>query len=165
MRSLFAILFLTLLIVTAIFVLVTTASLPDPVATSFGGNGLAHAYMSRSAYRVYLLLFTIGLPLIVVAMIGWLPHFLPNRINIPNRDYWLAPEHREQTLTFLSEHALRLGCLILVFMVGIQWLVIRANTLTPPQLANRPFIILLVGLFISIVGWILAIFRRFSRTR
>jgi hypothetical protein len=162
-RNPLAIIFAGLLIAAAIFAAVTTNSLPDPIAITFSAGGLAHNYMSHSAYRIYLLLCTIVMPLVIVLAIDWLPRLSPNRINIPHRDYWLAPQHRAQTLFFLRQHALRFGCLFVIFMVGIQWLVIQANTLNPPRLANGPFIILLVGFLISIGIWILVIFRRFRR--
>lgn len=52
MRSPIVILFAVLLCVATTFLAVTVAYLPDPVATSFGPHGVAHAYMSRSFYRV-----------------------------------------------------------------------------------------------------------------
>jgi serine/threonine-protein kinase len=157
------IVFFVMIIGALVFILGTTIYLPPRVGITFGGSGLAHNFMNSNDYRIYLLVYTIGLPSFIVAMIGWLPKQFPDKINIPDRDYWLAPQNREDTLLFLSEHAYRLGCLMIFFMLGIQWLVIKANQQDPPKLDNVTFIGFLIGFFISMVLWIISLFFRFRR--
>jgi hypothetical protein len=33
-------------------------------------------------------------------------------VNLPNRDFWLAPTQREASLAFLAAHGAALGCLM-----------------------------------------------------
>lgn len=157
------IIFLAMIIAAAIFSLEVIVSLPGRVAITFNSRGLAVNFMSRNDYYIYILICTIGFPLFIVGVIGWLPKLFPNKINIPNRDYWLEPQNREQTILFLTQHAYRLGCIFTVFMVGIQWLVVLANRQNPPQLDNIKFTVLLIGFPISIFIWIIVILFRFRR--
>lgn len=73
--------------------------LPDVVPSHFDGNGNADGSMSRPAYVALIgalqLLFLVGLPLLGMS-IGKLPNSM---INIPNKEHWLAPERRDQTMT------------------------------------------------------------------
>ena len=73
-----------------------------------------------------------------------LPRVSDKAINLPNRDYWLAPPQREATFRFLTAHACWLGSLMVVFIVGIHLLLIAANATQPPRLPTQPFITLLV---------------------
>ncbi len=156
-------LFVGLLIAVTWFVLSTTASLPEYVASHFRGDGLADGFMRRDIYRWFMLVFAVGLPLVLVVLMAYLPRYVPRATNIPNRDFWFAPERREQTLAYLAQCALQLGCLFTVFASGVHWLVLQANALKPPRLANAPFLTMLV-VFLAILGiGIVALLRRFRK--
>ena len=59
--------------------------------------------MPRAAYLRFLIGLLVGLPL-RVALLANATRFLPTRfINLPNRDYWLAPEREAQTLAYLCD--------------------------------------------------------------
>ena len=155
--------FVALLVGATWFVLSTTASLPEYVASNFRGDGLANAFMHRDTYRWFMLAFAVGLPVVLVVLIAYLPRRFPGATNIPNRDFWFAPERREETLAYLTQCALQLGCLLTVFACGVHWLVIQANALKPPRLANGPFLTMLV-VFLAILGiGIVALLRRFRK--
>ena len=130
------------------YVFVTSAQLPDPVASKFDADGKAIAYMSRDVYRMFMAGATLLVPLVLLVFLAWLPHIKPRFINIPNRDYWLAPERREETLSFLERHALVLGCGSALFFAGMHRLTAQAKSLVPPQLDNPPFL-LMTGLFVA----------------
>lgn len=154
----------SLLILAATFVAVTSAWLPDSVASHFGAEGNANGYMTREGYRLFMLAFTIIFPLFVTGVVALGTRLVPTRyVNIPNRDYWLAPERREQTLAYLTTHALRLGCVMVLFSAGIHWLVMRANASTPPRLENGLFLAVLGAFVVAIVAWIGALMWRFRK--
>ena len=50
-------------------------SLPDNVAIHFNVKNEADGWVSRDQYRVFILLFLIGLPLLLVGVMAWLPRF------------------------------------------------------------------------------------------
>ena len=158
-----AFLFVMLLIAVCAGVAGTSGALPERVASHFVAASLADGYMARNAYRIFMLAFGFGLPLLVVALIGWLPRRAPNLINIPNRDYWLAPERRVATLAALDACALWLGCLLIALAGGVHWLIIRANTVDPPRLDNGLFVTLLGAFVACLACWIFVLLRRFRK--
>lgn len=157
------VLFLLLLGAGAGFVLATSAELPESVATHFGTAGRPDAHMTRDGYRLYMLLMAVGFPLLLVGAIGWLPRRFPRYTNLPRRDYWMAPERREQALALLARHALWLGCAVVVFVSAMHWLLLRANENTPPQLPVGPFLLLLAGFLGVAALWGIALYRAFQK--
>ena len=72
--------------------------LPDEVATHFDLNGHADGWMSKTGFISFALVLQFGLAVMMFGF-GWLIKVLPtSMINIPNREYWLADERRDQTL-------------------------------------------------------------------
>ena len=52
------------------FVVTTLPALPALVATNFNGAGVPHAWMARQSYTIYLAAIGIGLPLLIVSLVG-----------------------------------------------------------------------------------------------
>lgn len=137
--------------------------LPDRMATHFGFHGDADGWMTRSGYAIFVSCVGVGLPLLFVAL-GYLCRLFPTvAINIPNRQYWLAPERRQETLDFVLVAQLWMACIMVLFLGGIHYLTIQANTLTPPRLPMDqfwPFI----GCFLTAVAvWMVLFMSRFRR--
>ena len=160
-RKLLTLVFIALLFTGAGFVLLTTTSLPDRVASHFGAEGHANGYMTREGYRWFMLFFTVGFPLLIVLAIAGLPRLMPQHTNLPNRKYWLAPERRTQAFDFLTIHALWFGCLLVLFICSVHWLVVQANAQHPPQLANGPFLLALGVFLAAMVVWTIGLYQRF----
>jgi len=148
-------LFILLLIVVTILISTTTGQLPAQIASHFGAGGVPNGWMSRNDYLLFMLAFAVVLPITVVLGPLFLPRLKINSINIPNRDYWLAPARRDATFRYLATHALWLGSLLVVFIAGIHLVLIEANATQPPHLPFSPFVTLL-ALFMAGLGiWIL----------
>jgi hypothetical protein len=141
----------------------TADRLPARVASHFGAGGAANGFMARDVY----LAFTIGLavlpPVLVGLTIALSLKYFPQFLNLPNRDYWLAPERRGATAAYLAVHTAWLAALLSVFVLGIHLLVLRANRSVPPQLETGPFLAVLAAFGIGMVLWIGALARRFRR--
>jgi hypothetical protein len=103
------------------------------------------------------------LPLFLVVLIAWLPRIFPRAVNIPNRDYWLAPERRERSLAALADFGWAFGCLLTLFIVGVHGIVVAANTSVPTQLPDRPFQGLIAGFIAAMCIWTIALCLRFRR--
>ncbi|MDH5537706.1 MAG: hypothetical protein OEZ08_19310, partial [Betaproteobacteria bacterium] len=129
------------------------------------GHGRPNGWMTREGYRVFMLAFTVGLPLFVTAAIGWLPGRFPRAINLPNREHWLAPERRDAALAYLTRHGCLLGCLMVLFSAAIHALILDAHASSPPLLASERLLWMLAGFLIGITAWALALFRRFAKRR
>jgi len=141
----------------------TATSLPERVASHFGHNGQPNGWMSRPSYLIFIATFGMGLPAIVIAGFRVLRHLPADLINIPRRDYWLAPERRADTVTALFHRSLWLGCLMIALMLGVHLLVVEANSQVPIRLST-PMILGLIALFLAgIATWMLSLFRHFNR--
>lgn len=147
----------------AVFVIYTTRYLPDNVATHFDGNNRANGWMSRDGYLLFTLGFMIGISTFVSFCVGTLPRKFPQWTNIPNRDYWLAAERREESLRYLSAHGKRLGCLIVLMTLGMHYTILVANHMRPPMLPLPIFSSILIGFSLALVWWVVRLYRRFPK--
>jgi hypothetical protein len=108
-----------------------------------------------------MLLFVVVLPLVLV----FVPSVSLNNpkagIRLPNKEYWLAPERQVETVEFLRQHMARFGSMLVVFLCYIHWLVVRANTVSPPSMPAS-WAIGGIGVFVACaLVWSSALFRRF----
>jgi RNA polymerase sigma factor (sigma-70 family) len=135
------------------------------VATHFDWAGRPDGWMTHSHYLLVSLMFGCGFPLFFLA-IGYLPRFLPIdkfTFKIPNRDYWLAPERRDETFNYLFRHSLWQACFAAVFALALQLLVVQANHQAPPHLSSS-FVWVAAGCFITATAVLIGIlFRHFKR--
>ena len=146
-----------------IFIFVSAPLLPERMATHFGGNGEPNGWMNRSTDLIFMGTLGAGLPLLFVVLslvIGLMP---TQFVNLPHRDYWLSPERRTQTRAFISNQMIWMGCLTLIFLAGIHWLMIQANRATPPHLPMVPFLILLGAFLASTMIWSIAFIYHFRK--
>lgn len=151
---------LGLLASVAAFVWWTSRDLPAVVASHFTFSGAADGFMPRGDYVTWTIALVVLVPL--------LPAVLPGALlkggaglNIPNRDYWLAPERKADTLAFVSGHGLWLAGALTLFLGHVHWLTVTANAQKPPVLSNGGF---LAGLFVFLAAtavWLGTLFARF----
>jgi uncharacterized membrane protein len=153
-----------LLIGAAVFVQLISGQLPERVATHFDATGHPNGFMTRESCRIFMLTFTLGFPLFIAAVTGLIPWLVPpSLVNLPNRAYWLAPERAQQSRAFLSVQGIWFGCILLVFLSSVDWLVVNANSTVPAQLPLKPFVTAMV-LFFTVVGfWMVRMFRHFRK--
>lgn len=101
--------------------------LPEVVASHFGREGTPNGWQTKPDFLdfhvgaiVLATILSFGVP----RLIGALPVQL---INLPNREYWLAPERRAETLEFFEAYFTWFGCTILTVLLVAVSLAIRAN--------------------------------------
>ena len=137
----------------------TIGYLPDKVATHFGAGGRANGWMSRVEYAWMMTALVLAMPLAVWLVLAILPRRWPRLVNLPHRDYWLAPERREATLDRLAilGATIALACVALLVFMHVE--IIDANRRVPAsldaQVAAVPLVVasaivaLVVGIAIS----------------
>jgi uncharacterized membrane protein len=162
-RTLPWLLFIGLLFFAAAFVPLTAGSLPARVASHFAGSGAANGFMSRSGYVVFMLVFSIGLPLGLVVFLCSIFRHASALINVPNRAYWLAPERREATVAFLIAHAAWFGALLVAFACFVDWLVVAANATQPPRLSILALLSGVAVFLACLLVWVAALLFSFRR--
>jgi uncharacterized membrane protein len=156
----FVIFVLTELLVTG-FILATTSQLPDSIASHFNGAGAPNGFMTHQGYTVFMLVFVIGIPLVSVVSIPLTFTRSPDKINLPNKEYWLAPERREQTMRFLKSHLVWLGTGIAAFIGYMHWLLLQANAVSPPRLPADQFVFGVVAFVAAVFIWAFWMIARF----
>jgi len=105
-------LFLIVDIMVVAFIMSTTASLPEPVASHFNAAGMPNGFMSHKDYLGFMLAFAAGVPALIVLSFFLLLRLGSGAINIPRKEYWLSAQNKDHTLQFLQGHASWLGIII-----------------------------------------------------
>ncbi|MFT3780382.1 MAG: DUF1648 domain-containing protein [Nibricoccus sp.] len=137
--------------------------LPARVASHFDARGNPNGWSDLKSFLQFMAILGLAFPVVVPA-ICYGSRFLPDELqNLPNRDHWLAPERRQETMSYVFRHSLWFAALALSFVLGIQLLVIYANTSTPARIP-RAGIIGLTSLFVSgVIAWVVSLFMHFYR--
>ena len=163
MRHIATLIFLAILAAAGVFVFTSSGVLPERVASHFGSSGAADSFMSHRGYVTFMLVFVVGMPLAMTGIMTLVFRSAKTSLNIPNRDYWLAPTRRADTVAFLTRHNMRFGACLAVFLSYVHWLVVQANSRQPPELSNIAIYAGLALFVLTIVlwtGWLLLAFRR-----
>lgn len=150
-------------IAAAAFIVTTSAAFPDVAATRFDLRGEPSSWMDRAHYRVFMSVLVIGVPLLVAGLPGLFARRWPMLLNIPERGYWLAPERFDGTLAALRARSALLAGALILLLCFVHSLVMHANATDQPMLDHRRMFIGL-GLFLAfVIGWAVALHRRFAR--
>jgi uncharacterized membrane protein len=137
--------------------------LPDVVVSHFNGRGAANGWQTKSAFfglfvsvSVLAAVVGFGVPRIISALPAEL-------INLPNKRFWLAPEHLAETMEFLNSYFAWFGCalfliMILTFDYALQFNLHPEN---PPDPARMWYI--LAGFLVFMVVWTARLLAKFLR--
>ncbi len=129
--------YILILIVWAIFagyVAVSAGHLPERVATHFGASGLPNGWMTRAGHVQFTIVFGLLIPAFVLGVFASIRGFGDRWLNIPHKDYWLAPERRQETYDFIQSQGTWFAGLFILFLAGIHYSILAANTRTPVSL-------------------------------
>ncbi|HXH03444.1 MAG TPA: DUF1648 domain-containing protein [Candidatus Competibacteraceae bacterium] len=153
----------TVIIGAVIYILKDSATLPATMATHFGSGGMPNGYMSRDGYIAFMVALVVVIPALVGLggrLVRWLPAHM---VNLPNKDYWLAPERRAQTTAWVESSTIVYAVFLVLFFCFIHSLVATANGSVPVRLPERPFFI---GTFVFVAATVfllVAFYIRFRR--
>lgn len=102
-------------------------NLPEKVASHFNVFGEPDSWTSKASFLIFQLFLllciaatTFGLPLLIKKLPAY-------AINIPHKDYWLAPERRSETFSILRGRFEWFGIGLCALMISVNQLVIQAN--------------------------------------
>jgi uncharacterized membrane protein len=138
------------------------ALLPPLVATEYGLSGEPKSWMVKGTFVIFNITLLFGLPIFLL-LVGWICTKLPKwMIDLPNKDYWLAPERKAATSASLFLFMLWLACGIELFLTLLVWAVYRANLGHPEVMRQTPFY-LLGGFLTFMAGWIIRFYVKFRK--
>jgi len=138
--------------------------LPERMASHFDISGRANAFMPKQGFML-LNLGVAALLLLVLLIVPMLIARLPaSMINLPNKDYWLAPERRAATARTLQGFMVGFGNMMMLFLLVVLGDAMRASLLPEPHLQGRVWA-MLVALGIFLIYWTVRFLRAFRRPR
>jgi uncharacterized membrane protein len=134
---------------------------PAHLASHFDGAGRPNGWSSKTGFFT----LTVGMMALLAVVFLWLPRkrfFVSRKLtNLPNKDYWLAPERVEETWKHLREQLLWMGVATAILEGAITALAVDAN-LTPARRLSPMAAWLLGGYFAFTIGWLVALSRRWG---
>lgn len=157
-----AVLLAMTLTVAAVTILATAGSLPPVLAAHFDAAGSPTGYSVRGVYLAVMLGVAVGLPLLIVASMHSVRSMPERRLNLPRRDYWLTPAHREEAFAALTRFGCTIGIAVSVFAVGVHLFVLGAN-LRPDRAVHPLLVAWLIALLAVLALIIGAMLRHFAR--
>lgn len=120
-------LLLSLVLVAAGQVVLRYDAVPERLASHFDGRGNPNGFLSRPMFFALHLGLVGVMALIFLGLPRLLPRIPHGLINLPRKDYWLAPERSAATLEDMSRKLAWFGCASIAFLIYIEELVIQAN--------------------------------------
>ena len=150
-------------------VIASYSDLPAKVASHFDLAGQPNGWMSRDSCVAFTLGLGVIVPGFIILMMGGAGRIPVSFINLPHRDYWLAPARRSAALAILLRYSIWFSCLTVLFVTGLHWLIVEANRPGRSPHAQSPHlsglgISLVAGGFVVATGiWIALLLRHFSK--
>lgn len=139
-------------------------AMPGMMATHFGASGSANGWQTKGQFFVLefvmlgvCLLIGFGVPAIIAAA-------PPSLVNLPNKDFWLAPVRRDHTLAVFRIQMAWFACALLTFLIVVNQLVFNANQSVPRHLNSAQFTMALVAFLGFVALWTIRLVSYFSRT-
>jgi len=143
--------FAALLLVAAAQVLVYYPQLPDHMASHFNGAGQPNGWSSKAFFFGLTGFVLVLLTALFAVLPAWIQRMPARLINLPNKDYWLAPERQEATMASVAAALTWFGCAAVIFLNAATWLVIRFNLDRDPALPSPPMWALIAGFLLCVV--------------
>jgi uncharacterized membrane protein len=133
--------------------------LPERVASHFGGSGAPNGWSSRT----FFVALYAGIVLLMAAIMAFnafgLKNFSDARINLPHKDFWLAPARREKTFNWLAAHFLWMGSATMALLLDIFAQAFQFNLGASRALAHPQWTL---GVYlVYTAGWLVVLLRRF----
>ncbi|HKV62354.1 MAG TPA: DUF1648 domain-containing protein [Candidatus Acidoferrum sp.] len=137
--------------------------LPDPMASHFNASGVATAWMPKSGFFMLILVVTLaaGVPVFVVSKsLAKLPN---EKMNLANKEYWLAPERRTETLQYLGIQMGWFGCALLALLFSGLYNAVAANLRPSHTFDSTSFYVALGAFSAFIIFWLVRLLSHFAR--
>ncbi len=137
--------------------------LTEPMASSFGFDGVPGAWSGKSSFLVAYLVSLAVTTSIFLAMPTLMRRSDGKGINIPHSDYWLASERIEETYDIIANQLRWFGLVTVLFLIWTHHLVILANLSDPVRMASAPFWAGFVAFMLYAAWWTLRLILRFQK--
>ena len=153
--------FLVLFAACVVHALYYYPQLPDVVASHFGASGKPDAWTSKGVFlTVYLV--SVGMNgIIFLGIVFGIQKMPDSMLNLPNKDFWLAEERRQETFQFFIQYFLWFGSatfLLLLYVFHQSFMVHLGNAST----LQHPWVS--IGFYLGFsVAWCIGLVAKFFR--
>ncbi|MCX6169373.1 MAG: DUF1648 domain-containing protein [Ignavibacteriales bacterium] len=158
-----AIIFIMALILSLTLPVFYYSHLPETVASHFNFKNDADAWMSKKTFfiiQILIILFTS----VLIGGFAFLINRLPESfLNLPNKDYWLSKERKDETVILLKKFMLWFGTLTLGFLTIVMQEVYAANIAGINKIKFNLWIYLIIYLT-TITFMIIKLISHFNKT-
>jgi uncharacterized membrane protein len=137
--------------------------LPEVVASHFNSSGIANGWQPKGVFFGIYGGVIMLLVLIFSASTLFIDRVPDTLINLPRKDYWLAPERRAETFTFINGQMMLFGNATLVLIFMVFHFAIRANLTPQKQLPSSIMLPLLGAYILFSLVWTLRFILRFRK--
>jgi serine/threonine-protein kinase len=137
--------------------------LPDRIAVHFGPSGAGNQWQSKADYFGGMLQWGWFPPLVILGsglLSAFLILFLPGAVQLPNKDYWTAPEHRVAAASLVLGYLTWFLVLLLALFLALTHLTFVANLGPAPAIGTGSTVLLLVGFLAAVVAWLVLFMRQ-----
>lgn len=155
--------FVVVAILAAIYFWSTYARLPDVVASHFNARGVANGWQPKSLFFEFFAgavaiagLLTFGIP----AIFSKIPVSV---INLPHKEYWLAPERKAESLALLNRSFAWFGCAVLLIVTTAVNYAIGQNLHPGGPLGALLLLGVLAGFLVFVISSSVRMLSHFSR--
>ena len=88
----------------------------------FAANGEPNGWETPAGYVRFTLIFGAVVPAFILLTFFLIRFCNGWGLNIPHKDYWLAPERREETFAFVQRQGNWFAGLLIAFFAGMHWI-------------------------------------------
>jgi uncharacterized membrane protein len=138
------------------------AQLPGVVASHFDVRGAANGWQTKSVF----LGFFVGAVALASVLAFGVPYIISRTpaklINLPYKDYWLAPERRTSTIAFLGRYFAWFGCAALAVVSSSFDYAIRENLHPVAHLDPPAIVYALAGFLVFTALWLIRLLTYFT---
>ena len=135
---------------------------PAQMASHFNVQGNPDAFTTKQqffSFELQTMLVVIGLGILTQVFVAITP---VEWVNLPNRAYWIASEHRKQTLGLLGSFAaLLFGFVLLTLQAGFE-LAVSANLHQPVHFDGQAMLVVIAGFIVIAILMLLWLTISFS---
>lgn len=135
--------------------------LPAVMASHFTAYGQPNGWAPKPAFFLIMTIAVVVTTIPTFIVPRKISSLSAEKINLPNKEYWLSPEHREGTWSFLRVQMAWFGCALLFILLYATSQAINANLPSIRHFNWRGMLYVLVGFSGFCILWLVHFLRHF----